>query len=162
MYKQPPDWRGPRLWKGRPPRWGWAHACPSLEWTDRRLLQSSWQPLCQSLSLDSVPAPPLRSEKKVRHLWSFLLANGDRRRGTILHRRTSNLPPLAVIDDGSAAGDPADCAVLELQLQLPMMHCQHNPWTVEVTAGEKDHPLRIVGTEVKFCWKAGKEKAENS
>lgn len=39
----------------------------------------------------------------------------------------SNLSPLAVVDRGSAAGHPADCAVLELQLQLPMVHCQHNP-----------------------------------
>lgn len=42
----------------------------------------------------------------------------------------SYLPPLAVIDDGPAAGDPAHCAILQLQLQLPMVHCQHNPGAV--------------------------------
>ena len=42
----------------------------------------------------------------------------------------SDLSPLAVVDDGAAAGDPADGAVLQLQLQLPMVHCKHNPGAV--------------------------------
>lgn len=63
----------------------------------------------------------------------------------------SDLPPLAVVDFGSAAGDPADGAVLELQLQLAMVHCQHNPRAVLVTSSEKNDTLGIVGAEIKFC-----------
>lgn len=77
---------------------------------------------------------------------------------TILQRKIPNLSPLAVIDFGSTAGHPADCAVLKLQLQLPMVHCQHNPRTVLVTTSKEDHTLRIVGSKVKFCWKAVIEK----
>lgn len=62
-----------------------------------------------------------------------------------------NLSPLAVVDHGPAAGHPADRAVLQLQLQLPVVHRQHDPRAVQVTSGEKDHPLGVVGSEVKFC-----------
>lgn len=62
-----------------------------------------------------------------------------------------DLPPLAVVDFGSAAGNPADGAVLELQLQLAVVHRQHNPRAVLVTSGEKNDTLGIVGAEIKFC-----------
>lgn len=39
-----------------------------------------------------------------------------------------------------------------------MVHCQHNPRTVLVTTSKEDHTLRIVGSKVKFCWKAVIEK----
>lgn len=32
-----------------------------------------------------------------------------------------------------------------------MVHRQHNPRAIYVTAREKDHPLGVVGTEVEFC-----------
>lgn len=63
----------------------------------------------------------------------------------------SDLPPLAVVDFGSAAGDPADGAILELQFQLAIVHCQHNPGAVLVTSSEKYDTLGIVGAEVKLC-----------
>lgn len=62
-----------------------------------------------------------------------------------------NLSPLAVVDEGPAAGDSADGAVLELQLQFPLMHCEDNPGAVEVASCEEDHPLTIEGAEVKLC-----------
>lgn len=76
---------------------------------------------------------------------------------TILKAR-SDLPPLPVIDNGPAAGDSADRAVLQLQLQPPTMHCYHNPGAVQVTACKEDHPLSIEGAEVKLCWKANKKR----
>lgn len=65
-------------------------------------------------------------------------------------KKFSDLSPLAVVDFGSAAGDPADGAVLELQLQLAVVHCQHDPRAVLVTSGKKNDTLGIVGAEIKF------------
>ena len=63
----------------------------------------------------------------------------------------SHLSPLSVIDNGSTTGHPAHRTVLQLQLQLPMMHCEHNPRAVEVSPREEDHPLWVVSAEVKLC-----------
>lgn len=71
-----------------------------------------------------------------------------------------DLSPLAVVDGGAAAGHPADRPVLQLQLQLPVVHRQHDPRAILVTSGEKDHALGVVGAEVKLCGKAGRERGE--
>lgn len=70
------------------------------------------------------------------------------------NKKIPDLPPLAIVDFGSAAGDPADGAILELQLQLAIVHCQHNPGAVLVTSSEKNDTLGIVGAEIKFCREA--------
>lgn len=64
---------------------------------------------------------------------------------------TSDLMPLAVIDLRSTAGHSTHGSVFQLQLQLPMMHHQNNPGAVQVTTGEEDHALGVVGPEVKLC-----------
>ena len=63
---------------------------------------------------------------------------------------TTDLSPLAVVDLGPAARHAAHQPVLQLQLQLPIMHRQDDPGTVQVTPGEEDDPFRIEGAEVKL------------
>lgn len=89
------------------------------------------------------------SQSRLRHL--------QRAKGVGPHSEASDLSPLAVVDGGAAAGHPADGAVLQLQLQPPVVHRQHDPRAIQVPPRKKDHPLGVVGAEVKFCREAAQK-----
>lgn len=67
--------------------------------------------------------------------------------------------PLSIADHGPTARHPAHCSVLQLQLQLPAMHGQHDPRAVLVAPRKENHPLRIIGLEVELGAEAATREA---